>query len=131
MLDNVVRIIVDEIDGMIKDGRSYRWIGKKLGLSYGTVQNLHQGSTKKPEMETLVKAAEGLGISIHNMAHLAFDLDPPEDMMEMEGALKEICDIVVQMDEGQKREVVGYLKRMLEEGSDAQDTTKDAQAGHG
>lgn len=134
MLDDVIQSIVDEIDNLVKDGRSYRWIAGKMGVSYTTVENLHKGATKNPEISTIIKYAKGLGLDMHRIAHHVFDLDPPEELMEMEGLLKEIYEMLQRVDRSAQAVIKSMLQFHLQQhpqGGDSQTEMPEAKSGYG
>jgi len=57
----------------------------------------------------IISLGESAEFDPHLLAHLVFDLDPPEEMMEIGGTLKDICDLVLELNDDERR----MLKSMI------------------
>jgi len=90
---------------------------------------LNDKQKKGPTWITILAMTKG--IDKHRFAHLAFDLPEPEDMLEIEGSLKTICDLVLDLDENERREIIGYIRRMNEEGGESHEIAWAPEARHG
>jgi len=79
-----------------------------------------------PTWETILSMSKG--IDRHRFAHLSFDLPEPEELSELDGKLKELCDLAMQMDDEQLTRVIGYVEGQLE-GGDAKELGAEAEFG--
>jgi len=99
------------------------------GLSRQTYYDVLNDKQKNgPTWATVLAMADGAADK-HIFAHLIFDLEPPEKMMELEGPLREICKMVLLLDEDARRELMGYIKRMLDEGGIDRSSAAGAEYG--
>lgn len=113
-------------------GLSQRKLAEKAGVSYGHYCEMENERLKDgPTLGTLNTILKKMGYDKHRFAHYAFGLDEPEIMGEINGKLKELCDLALQLDEDQLERVIGYIEGKLEEGGDAATKPGDIKAGHG
>ena len=115
-----------------RQGYSLRDMEPLTGYRYVTINEIELSKGKNgPLLNTVKQIARGAKFDIHKIAHAAFDLDEPEQLGELSGTLKILCDIAFAMGEQQRKELLDYADYLFQKGGDAITKPLDTKAGHG
>ena len=102
-----------------------------------TLHDIERGRLKQgPRLDTLITIGKRAGYDMHELAHHAFDLPPPEQLGELSGDLKRICDMVMGLTEEERRRLLDKMEGWIEgvreaKGGGGTERNLDAKAGHG
>jgi transcriptional regulator with XRE-family HTH domain len=121
----------------LKKGLSLRKLAELTQISRVTLHDIERGRLKQgPRLDTLITIGERAGYDMHELAHHAFDLPPPERLGELSGDLKRLCDLVMGLSEEERRRLLDKIEGWIEGMRDAggggvEGRSLDAQAGYG
>ncbi|MDY6796994.1 MAG: hypothetical protein SWK76_17180 [Actinomycetota bacterium] len=108
---------------------------EKTGISRQTYHEILTDKQKDgPRFSNIMQMANSGVIDKHEFAHYVFDLDPPEEIMEVEGTLKEIHDLLMQMNEDERlmlKSMIEYHMKGRIIGGGNEDETGTQEAGFG
>ena len=100
-------------------GLSLRDLADKVGMPHETIHKIEKGRLKRgPRLDTLMDITIKGELDRHKMAHYAFDLPEPEGLGEIDGDKKELCDLVLSLDEVAVGKILGFAYGLIEGGGE-------------